>query len=107
MDELDRRNAQLEDRFVASRLYDPSLERKIKPSMHVVLIPNRDPELEAHNRAYAKQLMAEGTKVQFLSESDLMSAEAIAARQQAGTTAFRQALSSLKDRMEQELERPD
>ena len=100
MDELDRRNSLLEDRFVASRLYDPSLERKIKPNTHVVLIPTHDPELEAHNRDYAKGLQAKGTPVQFISEADLMSAEAIAQKQQAGKNAYLNALAGLKERLE-------
>jgi len=101
MTDLDARNAKLEERFVASRLYDPSLERKIKPNAHVVLIPSGDPELEAHNRAYAKQLQATGEPVQFLPESDLMSEEEIAARQQAGRSAYLEALSGLKRRLEE------
>ena len=104
MTELDARNAKLEDRFVASRLYDPSLERKIKPNAHVILIPSGDPELEAHNRAYAKQLQSKGEPVQFLSESDLMSEEAIAERQQAGRKAYLGTLSELKRRLEEEAE---
>jgi hypothetical protein len=100
MSDLDARNARLEERFVSSRLYDPSLERKIKPNAHVVLIPNQDPELEAHNRAYAKELMAKGDQVQMLSEADLMSEEAIAQRRQAGRNAYLEALSGLKERLE-------
>lgn len=100
LNDLDARNARLEERFVASRLYDPALERKIKPSAHVVLIPLDDPELEAQNRAYAKQLQASGTPVQLLSEQDLMSEAAIAERQAAGRNAFRQALGNLKERLE-------
>lgn len=102
MTELDRRNAKLEDRFVASRLYDSALERKIKPNAHVVLIPTGDPELEAQNRAYAKQLQSKGEQVQLISEADLMSEEAIAERQQAGRKAYLQALSGLKERLEGE-----
>ncbi|MNR81250.1 hypothetical protein D3C72_119900 [compost metagenome] len=100
MTELDARNAKLEDRFVASRLYDPSLERKIKPNAHVVLIPTQDPELEARNRAYAKQLQAKGDQVQLISESDLMSEADLAKRQQAGRDAYLEALSGLKERLE-------
>lgn len=100
MNDLDARNAQLEERFVASRLYDPALERKIKPNAHVVLLPLQDPELEAHNRAYAKQLSATGAPVQLLSEADLMSADEIGRRQAAARTAFRDALGGLKERLE-------
>lgn len=97
---LDARNARLEERFIASRLYDPKLERKIKPNAHVVLIPTQDPELEARNRAYAKQLASQGTPVQEISEAELMSESAIAERQAAGKNAFLQALAGLKERLE-------
>jgi hypothetical protein len=100
--DLDARNAKLEERFIASRLYDPSLDRKIKPGAHVVLIPLQDAELEAQNRAYAKELAAKGQQVQLLLESDLMSEAAIAERQQAGRNAYLDALSGLKQRMEGE-----
>jgi hypothetical protein len=100
MSDLDARNARLEERFVSSRLYDPALERKIKPNAHVVLIPTQDPELEAHNRAYAKELQAKGDMVQLLSEADLMSEEAIAQRREAGRNAYLSALSGLKERLE-------
>lgn len=100
--DLDHRNAKLEERFIASRLYDPALERKIKPSAHVVLIPTQDPELEAQNRAYAKQLQSKGEQVQLISEADLMSEADIATRQQAGRNAYLQALSGLKERLEGE-----
>lgn len=102
MTELDLRNAKLEERFVASRLYDAALERKIKPNAHVVLIPTRDPELEAQNRAYAKQLQSKGEQVQLISEADLMSEDAIAQRQQEGRNAYLKALSGLKERLEGE-----
>ncbi|GEM_PF-4903907 len=97
---LDARNARLEERFVASRLYDPTLEKKIKPSTHVVLIPDHDAELEAHNRAYAKALMAAGTPIQFIMEADLMTKEAIGQRQQARRQVYLDALSGLKERLE-------
>lgn len=97
---LDLRNAKLEERFIASRLYDPALGKKIKPNAHVVLIPTEDPELEAHNRAYAQKLQAQGHQVQFLMESDLMSDAAIAEKQQAGKKAYLSTLSSLKERLE-------
>lgn len=100
MTDLDVRNAKLEERFVSSRLYDPALERKITQGAHVVLIPTQDPELEAHNRAYAKSLQSKGEKVQLLSEADLMSEEAIAQRRQAGKNAYLEALSGLKERLE-------
>lgn len=99
--DLDARNAKLEARFVASRLYDPTLERKIAPNAHVVLLPIDDPELEAHNRAYAKQLQAKGQPVQFLSEADLLTKEAIAQKQEAGRQAYLGALADLKRRMEE------
>ncbi len=102
--DLDARNAKLEERFIASRLYDPSLDRKIKSGAHVVLIPLQDAELEAHNRAYAKELTAKGQQVQLLLESDLMSEAAIAERKQAGKNAYLEALSGLKHRLEGETE---
>mgnify|MGYP001497663038 CR=1 FL=1 len=102
MTELDARNAKLEERFVASRLYDPTLERKIKPNAHVVLIPTQDPELEAHNRAYAKQLQSKGDHVQLISEADLMGEAEIAKRQQASRNAYLETLSGLKERLEEE-----
>ena len=100
MTELDVRNAKLEERFVSSRLYDPALERKIKPNAHVVLIPTQDPELEARNRDYAKQLQAKGDQVQLISEADLMSEAEIDKRRQAGRNAYLDALSGLKERLE-------